>query len=359
MAIKVWPLPGNRFAVAFPYSVERVAKIKTISGRVWHPDKKIWIIANKPGTLKKLRALFSDEKVVFTKAEPRTGTGHIIERLSEQLLLEGYSRKTNKAYLGHVLKYMRYLKKDPLEVGEKEINGYFRYLVEELEASRSYYDQAISAIKFFYNKVLKKSKVIENVNRPRRERRLPVVLSREAVKRLLDSVTNLKHLAILMLVYSAGLRVSEVVGLKPEDLDEERGLIRVRSAKGLKDRYTILSAIALKTVKAYRNAFPTGPWLFPGSTPSQHLTIRTVQKIIETARLKAGILQSFSVHTLRHSFATHLLEAGTDLRYIQELLGHSSSKTTEIYTHVSKKALGGITSPLDTFESFQKDDAKK
>lgn len=184
---------------------------------------------------------------------------------------------------------------------------------------------------------------------------MPTVLSREVVRRLLGVVGNLKHRAILMLVYSAGLRVSEVVNLRPEDLDEDRRMIRVRAGKGRKDRYTVLSEVALAAVKSYTAKYPVETWLFSGPDPRRHLTVRTVERVLETARLKAGIPLQFSVHALRHSFATHLLESGTDLRYIQKLLGHASSKTTEIYTHVSQRALGEIVSPLDTLNTGDKD----
>ncbi len=232
-------------------------------------------------------------------------------------------------------------------------------MLEGAKVSRSYYDQAISAIRFLYDKVLRVPRLVEETARPRKEHKPPAVLSRKAVSRLLSAVGNTKHIAILMMVYSAGLRVSEAVSLKPEDLDEERGLVRVRGGKGRKDRCTILSNVALQAIEAYRRVYPTGSWLFPGPDPTRHLSTRTVEKVIEAARLKAGIPQHFSVHALRYSFATHLLESGTDIRYIQELLGHSSSKTTEIYTHVSRKAIGKIVSPLDTLELAKEKDEDK
>ena len=150
-----------------------------------------------------------------------------------------------------------------------------------------------------------------------------------------------------MLMYSAGLRVSEVVKLKPEDIDMRRKLIHIRGAKGRKDRYTMLSEVALKTFKEYLEKYKPEKWLFPGQRKNKHISTRTAQAIFEKARDKAGIKKDATVHSLRHSFATHLLESGVDLRYIQELLGHKSSKTTEIYTHVSTKNLSKITSPLD------------
>lgn len=221
------------------------------------------------------------------------------------------------------------------------------YLIDEKKVSRSYLDQAISAIKFFYKRVLRKPQPVAEIPRPRKERRLPTVLGREAVLRLLYAVDNLKHQALLMLVYSAGLRVSEVVRLRPEDLNEERGLIHVRG-KGRKDRYTLLSKVALKVVTAYQEAYHPEGWLFPGAKPGRHLSARSVEKVLEKARKRAKSPQHATPHTLRHCFATHLLEEGADLRYIQELLGHSSPKTTQIYTLVSRKELSRIRSPLDT-----------
>jgi len=153
-----------------------------------------------------------------------------------------------------------------------------------------------------------------------------------------------------MLIYSAGLRVSEVVKLKPEDIDAERKLIHIRSAKGRKDRYTMLSDVALETIKRYLKEYRQSRWLFPSIDKGKHITTRTVEKIFANACKKASIKKDVTVHSLRHSFAAHLLESGTDLRYIQELLGHKSSKTTEVYTHVSNKDIGKIKSPLDSLQ---------
>ncbi|MGC9338026.1 MAG: tyrosine-type recombinase/integrase, partial [Candidatus Cloacimonadia bacterium] len=169
----------------------------------------------------------------------------------------------------------------------------------------------------------------------------------EDVIRIFESVNNIKHKAILMLVYSAGLRVSEVVKLKPEDIDSKRNSVFIKGAKGRKDRYTILSDVALKTLRQYWEKSKPKKWLFPSQDKERHITTRTTQKIFSNACKKANIIKNVTVHSLRHSFATHLLESGTDLRYIQELLGHKSSKTTEIYTHVSKSSIGKIVSPLD------------
>jgi site-specific recombinase XerD len=193
-----------------------------------------------------------------------------------------------------------------------------------------------------------KKKFVYEVRRPRKDKKLPIVLSKEEVAKILSSVDNIKHRAMLMLAYSAGLRVGEIVRLKIEDIDSERMLIHIKGSKGRKDRYTLLSEMALQTLRGYWRQYKPDKWLFEGARAGRYISTRTVDKILEHACERADIKKDVSVHTLRHSFATHLLEGGTDLRYIQELLGHQSSKTTEIYTHVSTKSIGKIKSPLDT-----------
>jgi site-specific recombinase XerD len=193
-----------------------------------------------------------------------------------------------------------------------------------------------------------KKKFMYEIKRPHKDKKLPVVLSKEEVAKILSSIDNIKHKAILMIIYSAGLRVGEVVKLKVEDVDSNRMLVHVKGAKGRKDRYTLLSKTALEILREYWRKYKPAKWLFEGARDGRYLSTRTVEKLLTHACEKAGIKKEVSVHTLRHSFATHLLESGTDLRYIQELLGHANSKTTEIYTHVSTKSLGKIQSPLDS-----------
>ena len=206
--------------------------------------------------------------------------------------------------------------------------------------------QCISALKCLFERALNRPSCV-HIPRPRKERKLPNILSKEEVLKLLKAVCNPKHRAMLMLTYSAGLRVGEVVRLQVSDIDRHRRMIHVRQGKGRKDRYVMLSQAAEKAVDVYSQAFNPTKWLFPGQRNGRHLTERTVEKVVHQACKRAGITKEAAVHTLRHSFATHLLENGTDLRYIQELLGHQSPKTTEIYTHVSKKNIASIRSPLD------------
>ncbi|MBN2185609.1 MAG: tyrosine-type recombinase/integrase [Candidatus Krumholzibacteriota bacterium] len=273
--------------------------------------------------------------------------GKLREEMRRQMRLRGYSRQTEKNYLQHITSYVAFFMRSPLELGKKEIEAYLLYLTETKMVSISYHNQAVSALKFFYERVLGKSFVIRDLPRPKRARKLPSVLSMEEVQRLFAVVKNRKHLAIMMVTYSAGLRLSEVVSLKPGDIDSCRYLIHVRGGKGRKDRYTILSQVALDVLRDYIRSYRPGSWLFPGQVEQRHISPRSVQNLIARASARSGISKKISTHTLRHSFATHLLENGTDLRYIQELLGHKSSKTTEIYTHVSRKDIARIVSPLD------------
>ncbi|MDI6689559.1 MAG: tyrosine-type recombinase/integrase [Actinomycetota bacterium] len=227
------------------------------------------------------------------------------------------------------------------------MKNYFLHLIENEKVSRSSLDLAHSAIRFLFVEVLNQKWFTKSIRRPRKERRLPGILSPEEVRKIFDAVKNIKHRCILLLTYSSGLRVSEVVRLKVSDIDSNRMLIRIRQGKGKKDRYSLLSEVALEELRNYYREYHPKKWLFPGAKEGSHLSERSVQHIFEQALNKAGIIKPATVHTLRHSFATHLLESGIDLRYIQELLGHSSPKTTQIYTRVSRKNLSRITSPLD------------
>ncbi|NKB71379.1 MAG: tyrosine-type recombinase/integrase [Candidatus Latescibacteria bacterium] len=360
--LEIHPIEGQRLLVNFPYHPDNLKRIRAIPGRCWHPQEKAWSIPYTQQALALLERYFGDKPVqAFPKPEKRPGavTGKRWQQLSaaeqayiahieDEMKLLGYSPRTRKSYRNHLLQFKRYFKDRVLsEVGADEIRQYLLQLLDSKQASQAYYNQAINAIKLLYGKVLKRPKEIEAIQRPRKERRLPVVLSREAVERMLDKVGNLKHRTLLIVMYSGGLRVGEIVRLRLEDIDFDRKMIHVRRGKGRKDRYTLLSELSVALVRSYIREYQPVTWLFPGARPGRHLTETSVQKVVRAARIKAGIPQQATSHTLRHSFATHLLDAGVDLRYIQELLGHSSPKTTEIYTHVSRKDLGRIQSPAD------------
>ena len=360
---------SGEIMVFFPYEPRLVEKVKTINGRKWHPEEKHWSFPESGSTLEKILKLFEGEEIhidpaVQSQLSPPTIAGHpeLVEEskqlhdfndLRKELISRKYSHKTVKAYLYFNRDFLNHASKSRSEISESDIKNYLLYHVEVKQSATSTMNQAISALKFYYGSMLKRKFVYE-IKRPRKDKKLPTILSKEEVASILSSVENIKHKAILMLVYSAGLRVSEVVKLKPEDIDSDRMLIHIKGAKGRKDRYTMLSEAVLLVLREYWGKYRPGKWLFGGAKADRFLSTRTVQKILKHACEKAGIKKDISVHSLRHSFATHLLESGTDLRYIQELLGHAHSKTTEVYTHVSTKSIGKIRSPLDSLKLDEK-----
>jgi len=338
----------NVLIVRFAYSLDKIAKVKSIEGYKWYADKKVWTVPYTVENLTKLKTLFKKEiQNIEIETAENIKNKSLITAMEEELKLKGYSFKTRKVYVNHIKRFASYIMKDLDEVSNEEIRIYAIFLLEEKGASHSYVNQVISSMKFLFNKVLKQSELIESFSRPKREKRLPVVLSFQEVTKILTALNNEKHKTILFIIYSAGLRVGEVVKLKTDDIDSERMLIHIVQGKGRKDRFTVLSQITLKQLRKYFRLYKPEVWLFPGQNNKGHITERTVEKIFKDACKIAKIKKKASVHSLRHSFATHLLEGGTDLRYIQELLGHASSKTTEIYTHVTQKSLRNISSPLD------------
>lgn len=349
----------DRITVAFRYNPQFVEKVKAISGYKWHPEEKHWSFPDSENTLEKILKVFEGEEIhidpalltnsstsVITRREVSKQFHHDFEDLRKELVSRKYSPKTIKAYIHYNEDLLRFAKKSPADVIDEDIKNYLFYLVDEKESSASTLNIAISALKFYYGEILKKNFAYE-IKRPKKDRKLPAILSRDEIFRLLSSVANVKHRAILMLTYSAGLRVGEVVKLRLEDIDAQRKLIHIKGAKGRKDRYTILSDVELATLRKYLKEYGQSKWLFPSQDKERYITTRTVEKIFSNACNAAKISKPVTVHSLQHNFATHLLESGVDLRYIQELLGHYSSKTTEIYTHVSNKDLSRIKSPLD------------
>jgi len=346
----------GRVLVRFPYNPAYIAKIKTIKGYRWHPEGKCWIFPKSCDVINGLLNIFKDKNVWIDPSLKRVvgqtfrfAKRYSFEDLRREMVSRKYSPKTIKAYIHYNDDFLKFTSKTPKNIAERDIKDYLFHLVEDKKVATSTLNSAINALKFYYGNILKEKFPYE-IKRPRKDKKLPVVLSKEEVARILSNVDNIKHKAILMLVYSAGLRVSEVVKLKSKDIDSERKLVFVKGAKGRKDRYSILSNVALDTLRQYYKEYKPKKWLFEGEIKERHITIRTAQRIFENACGKANIKKEVGIHSLRHSFATHLLESGVDLRFIQELLGHKSSKTTEIYTHVSNKFLGSITSPLDNLK---------
>jgi len=273
--------------------------------------------------------------------------GRLREQMKGDFELRGLSPHTQESYLRHVSFFSRHFNKSPRHLGEREVKDYLLYLIREKKSSSGTVTQCYCALKFLYERTLGRKWVMEKVPCTKRERALPVVLDREEVKSLFSVTKNLKHRAILMLIYSSGLRVSEAAHLKVSDIDSKRMVLRIRQGKGKKDRYSILSTVALEALREYWREYRPKEWLFPSRFPGKPLTERSIQRVFKKAKALAGITKPASINTLRHTFATHLLEAGTDLHHIQLLLGHKSPKTTAIYLHVSQKELHRIVSPLD------------
>jgi site-specific recombinase XerD len=272
------------------------------------------------------------------------------ETVRRELRLRNYSNKTIKSYVSCLRSFVKYFSpKHPRNLTEDDIKKYLLHLLMVEKRSASSVNQVFNALRFLYVELYMMSYIIGKLPRPMKEKKLPDVLNEDEVVRIFKAVHNLKHQTMLMLAYASGLRVSELVRIKIEDIDGSRGLIHIRNAKGKKDRFTVFPESLRGQLIAYWKKYKLGTsgWLFQGDTNDKHLAARSIQAVLARTIQASGITKRVSMHTLRHSFATHLLDHGTDLRYIQELLGHQSVKTTEIYTHVSPKGLGRIRSPLD------------
>jgi integrase/recombinase XerD len=276
--------------------------------------------------------------------------GQLYDQMKMDLELKNFSPKTIRCYLDCMGNFVRHYGRSPVEMGEEEIRGYLHYLITEKKASQSSINQAYSAMKFFYEGTLGRTWNGIKIPRIKTRKRLPVVLSMGEVQSLLASVDNLKHQAILTTIYSGGLRLGEATQLRVSDIDSKRMMILVQGGKGNKDRYTLLGRRTLELLRCYWKEYHPGEWLFPSKDPSRPLSGASVQRVLKGALQRAGIRKKASVHTLRHSFATHLLESGTDLYYIQRFLGHSAASTTSVYLHITGKDLGRITSPIDLLE---------
>ena len=242
--------------------------------------------------------------------------------------------------------FARHVGKSPEQLGQEEIRTYQLHLIEK-GVSWSLFKQAVCALRFLYRTTLKRDWAVEQIPYPRREKRLPVVLGPAEVRSLLEAVVNQKHRMLLMTIYATGLRVSEAAHLQVGDIDSARMLIRVRQGKGRKDRQVMLSPVLLASLRLYWQWYRPALWLFSGRKPTRPLSISAIQKVCERAARTAGICKKVSPHTLRHSFATHLLENGADLRLIQTLLGHQSVSTTQRCTHIAGERIGATASPLD------------
>jgi integrase/recombinase XerD len=270
------------------------------------------------------------------------------QRMTEDMQLRNLALNTQLSYLQQVSCFARHFGKSPAELGEKEIRAYQVYLTNEKKLSPGSIHTAVAALRFLYKVTLRRDWTVEDVlPLPKKQQKLPVVLSPEEVQQFLACVESIKHRAILTTCYGAGLRISEAVHLKPTAIDSQRMVVRVEQGKGQKDRYVMLSSTLLDILRSYWRAVRPKQWLFPGDRPGQPITRDTVADACHRAHLRSGLSKPVTPHSLRHAFAVHLLEAGTDVRTIQLLLGHRSLATTARYLRIATSKVCGTASPLE------------
>ncbi len=355
---------GQRLKIIFGYNKALAVAIKKMPFWSWDNKNKWWTIPFSDKLLAEIEAVIKEqglnlrleeEKIASNKTPRRTAFDVPNYRpCPESMILKlkelRYSEQTIKAYKSLFEEFINHYPTTEIDkIDEPKIIAFCQYLVIDRKVSASLQNQAINAIKFYYERVLGGQRRFYALERPQQEKNLPIVLSEQEVTAILKATENLKHKAILTLIYSAGLRIGELINLKIKDIDSERKQIRVEQSKGKKDRYTLLSHKALVLLRDYFKVYKPKEYLFEGQEGGKY-TSRSVQAFFRESCQKAGIKKKVTVHTLRHSFATHLLENGTDLRYIQSLLGHESSKTTEVYTHITTKGFEQIKSPLDNLD---------
>lgn len=353
-------VPG-RIKLIFSYRKDLIEKIKTFPLYRWDAINNWWTLPHTEKILEELKTFCLHKAIKLSYKEeinPRNKKQKLKatdvanyrkcpETFLQKLSIVRYSPNTIKTYVSLFEEFINYYHTKEIDkITEPDIIEFLRYLVTERKVSASYQNQAINAIKFYYEKVLGGSRKFYFLERPMREKKLPIVLSEEEIQLLISKTENLKHKCLIMLTYSGGLRISEVLNLKIENIDSKRMQINVKAGKGKKDRFTLLSKNMLAYLREYYLLYKPLTYLFEGATGGQYSS-RSFQQFFKEALVRAKIKKNASVHTLRHSFATHLLENGTDLRYIQSLLGHDSPKTTQIYTHITTKGIDNILNPLD------------
>lgn len=347
--------------IEFPYDFELKELVKQFPGCNWDTKKKVWWVPYSDDRLSEMLRFFKGKvwldyselkKVempqVFTELPVlSTSLAKEISMFEDWMRNKRYSESTVKTYCDAVSIFLRFLGNKPvIEIDNNDLEKFNKEYILARGYSSSYQNQVVNGIKLFFQNRRGIKFNPEIVYRPKREKLLPNVLSKEEVVRILNSPTNLKHRLMLMFLYACGLRRAELIGLKFEHIQRERGLLLVKQAKGKKDRVVTLPEFLLKELEKYYKSYKPREYIFEGQKGGPY-SEKSLAEVFKKAVQKAGINKPVTPHWLRHSYATHLLERGTDLRYIQELLGHKSSKTTEIYTHVSQKSLQQVKSPLE------------
>lgn len=333
----------KRIAVWFPKEAASVERIKQLYDAKWSKTINAWHLPDNAINRERfnLETLVLPQHIAFDKIEE-------IEKFKKYLNTKRYSPNTVKTYSEALQTFLLFFnEKEVKKINNQDVTRFYNDYILERKLSISFQNQIVNAIKLYFKTIKETAIIVEKIYRPKTERLLPNVLSKEEIKKILTVHTNIKHKTMLSLIYSCGLRRSELLNLKPADIDSKRNLVIVRQAKGKKDRIAPLSANILILLRDYYKAYKPITYLFEGREAGTKYDERSLSEVLKQALEKTNIKKPVSLHWLRHSYATHLLEAGTDLRYIQEILGHKSSKTTEIYTHVSTKSLQNVKSPFD------------
>jgi len=355
-----------RIKLYIPFHLkEERESFKALNSSFYHPNQRLWSIMNTTENLKKVKALFGD-KLCFEEMNPPRKMPNIelnesgqiqLQRCHQKFILRGYSRQTIRNYLSSLKSFFKYFENYQLEsISKDQIEGYLFELISKYHLSESSQHNIINAIKSYYEVILNKPREYYEITRPKKSHSLPNVLSLKEVMAIINQPSNIKHKAILHCLYGAGLRIGEVLRLRVKDVHSDEGYLYIKDAKGKKDRHTVLSDHLLILLREYYRKHRPAYWLFEGIDGEQYSST-SIQKIYRRA-VKATQSNPWSTpHTLRHSFATHLMERGVNIRYIQSALGHNSTKTTEIYTRVTAVNNKTMRSPLDTlYESFSFED---
>jgi site-specific recombinase XerD len=332
--------------IVFPKDTNLIAHLRQYTRARWSASQRCWYVPDIPH----YRNLFglpakSIGKFAMLKIHPVNRTA--LERFREQLTLKAYSPNTIKTYCMEFAQLLYILKSHPVEsLSAEQLRSYCLYCIKQCNLSENQMHSRLNALKFYFEQVLHREKFFFEIPRPKKPSVLPKIMSMQDIAALFRVTTNHKHLLILQLCYGMGLRVSEIVSLKIEHIDSKRMQVLIAGAKGKKDRYVNLPQSVLESLRNYYKEYKPKEYLFEGQYGGRY-AIRSIQSVFKQAMDKANIRKSVSIHSLRHSYATHLLEYGTDISYIQKLLGHNSIKTTQIYTHVGQRDIANIKSPLD------------
>lgn len=339
----------------FPKDAELISAVKTLGVARWSQSKGKWYVDKNKFDLNRLITALKGKAVVDYSGFKEKNSAQIPAEVEQGLTAlklwmthKRYSAATINAYLDAAKSFLTFTYPKPIKsVTNDDVVRYVNEYIIKRGLSFSYQNQVVNAIKLFFREVVHCALDVDKLERPRREHKLPNVLSKEEVKLILTAHSNIKHRAMLSLIYACGLRRGELLNLKPADVDSRRSLLIIKQAKGRKDRITPISEKTIEMLREYYKLYRPKTWLFEGQNAGEQYSEKSLQNVLKQALEKVRINKPVTLHWLRHSYATHLLEAGTDIRYIQELLGHKSSKTTEIYTHVSTKSLQKIKSPFD------------